>query len=190
MKTNNFKDKFIIIVLSFLLNTNASAIEEVEYTIIQTNDVYEIRFYPERLVVETILNSDNGTFRKLFDYISGANNTSKKIKMTTPVTQVKKDNKVFMQFTLPSKFNIKTIPAPSNSEIYISVIKEGYFAVIEYSGRSTDKNFSSHSKILNQKLLEDKILIKGLPIKATYNGPFTLPLLRRNEAMFNIMWNS
>ena len=39
------------------------------------------------------------------------------------------------------------------------------------------------------KLKEDNISISGLPIKATYNSPFTLPMLRRNEAMFKVDWN-
>ena len=162
--------------------------EETKYDIIHKNDVYEIRFYSERLVVESINNNDGGTFRKLFNYIAGSNSSSEKIEMTIPVTQIKKDNMKFMQFILPTKFNKNTIPIPSNSDVKISIIKEGYFAVIEYSGSPSDKNFIKYSKTLRDKLLEDKILIKGLAIKATYNGPFTLPLLRRNEAMFNVKW--
>ena len=55
-----------------------------------------------------------------------------------------------MQFYLPAKFNIQTIPIPTNPDIEISTIKEGYFAVIKYSGRSTDKNFEKHSVILKK----------------------------------------
>ena len=163
--------------------------EEAPYDIVYKTDIYEIRHYSDRLVVQVINRSDNNSFRKLFNYISGANNISKKIKMTIPVTQSKKDNESFMQFYLPSKFTKETIPIPSNLDIKITTIKEGYFAVIKYSGRSSDKNFVKYSKILYQKLLEDQILVKGSAIKATYNGPFTLPFFRRNEAMFNVNWN-
>ena len=41
-----------------------------------------------------------------------------------------------------------------------------------------------------QKLLEDNISIKGFAIRATYNSPFTLPPLRRNESMFSIDWKN
>ena len=110
--------------------------------------------------------------------------------MTIPVTQTKKDNEFFMQFYLPSKYTKETIPIPSNSSIEIALIKKGYFAVIKYSGRSSDKNFVKHSSILYQKLLEDKISVKGSAIKASYNSPFTLPVFRRNEAMFNVNWKN
>ena len=188
MKINYFIKKLIILILSFLFNTAVIANEEAEYNIVHKTNAYEIRFYSERFVVESVHNDGNSTFRKLFKYISGANNNSQKIEMTIPVNQIKKDDANYMQFILPSKFNKETIPIPSNSDVKISTIEEGYFAVIKYSGRSSDKKFIKYSKILQKKLLEDKILMEGLPVKATYNGPFTLPPLRRNEVMFNIKW--
>jgi len=190
MKISIFTKKLIIVILGFLLNTAAIANEEAKYDVVLKTSIYEIRFYTERLIVESIYNNDSGTFRKLFKYISGANNSSQKIEMTIPVTQIKKNNTNFMQFILPAKFNKETVPIPSNSDVKISIIEEGYFAIIKYSGRSSDKNFIKYSKILQEKLLKDKIVIKGFPIKATYNGPFTLPLVRRNEAMFNIKWKN
>ena len=83
-----------------------------------------------------------------------------------------------------------TPPIPTNSDIEIILMEEGYFAVIRYSGRSSDKNFVKYTEILREKLLEDKISINGSAIKATYNPPWTLPLFRRNEVMFNVKWDN
>jgi len=91
-----------------------------------------------------------------------------------------------MQFYLPSRFNKDNIPSPSNSDVKILNIKGGYYAVITYSGRASDKNFIKHKNILENELIKKEILILSTPIKATYNSPFTLPLLRRNEVMFEI----
>ena len=181
---------FIVYLIFLFPYSSTMANEEAPYDIVHKTDIYEIRNYSDRLVVQVINRSDDNSFRKLFNYISGANNTSEEIKMTIPVTQTIKDNESFMQFYLPSKFTKEITPIPSNPDIEIATIKEGYFAVIKYSGRSSDKNFVKYSKILYQKLLEDQILIKGSAIKATYNSPFTLPPFRRNEAMFNVEWKN
>ena len=193
MPMSKFMKKFIFtfLVSVLFLSTNTSmATEEVKFDIVHKNEIYEIRKYSDRLVAQAINDKDSGTFRKLFNYISGENNSSKKIEMTTPVTQMKKNNVSFMQFYLPSEFNKKTTPIPTNSDVEITLMKEGYFAVIRYSGRSSDKNFIKYSKILREKLLEDKILINGFAIQATYNPPWTLPPFRRNEVMFNVKWDS
>ena len=108
--------------------------------------------------------------------------------MTTPVTQSAKSSEMVMQFYLPSKFTKKTAPVPTDPRVKLITIEEGHYAVIKYSGRLTDKNFNKHKKILKENLIEDKIEIIGPAIKATYNGPFTLPILRRNEAMFHVDW--
>ena len=66
------------------------AVEEANYEIIKTNEIYEIRKYSDLIVVETITSNENSGFRKLFNYISGANEKNQEIKMTAPVTQIKK----------------------------------------------------------------------------------------------------
>ena len=164
--------------------------EEASYDVVHKTDIYEVRYYSDRLVAQVTNKGDNNSFRKLFNYISGENKNSEKIAMTIPVTQTKKDRELFMQFYLPSKFNNETTPIPTNPDLEITTIPEGYFAVIKFSGRSSDKNFEKHNKILKQKLLDDKIPINGFAVRATYNSPFTLPPLRRNEAMFSIDWKS
>ena len=161
------------------------AYEEANYEVVKENKNYEIRKYSDRLVVETNSTQGNG-FRKLFNYISGNNDQKEEIKMTVPVTQEIKNGNMTMQFYLPSKFNKDNTPKPSNSEIEILIIEGGYYAVIKYSGRSSDKNFSKNKEILEKELKKDNVTILSPPIRASYNSPFTLPILKRNEVMYRV----
>ena len=178
--------RILIILISILtLSSQTMAYEEANYEVVKKNKEYEIRKYSDRLVIETNSIEGNG-FRKLFNYISGNNEKNQEIKMTVPVTQEIKNGNMTMQFYLPLKYNKDNAPKPSNSDIKILTIEGGYFAVIKYSGRSSDKNFLKNKDILEKLLKQDNITILSPPIRASYNSPFTLPMLKRNEVMYRI----
>ena len=160
--------------------------EETNYKIVKKEKSFKIRKYSDRLAVETNESGSDSNFRKLFNYISGKNENNEKIKMTTPVTQVKKNGITSMQFYLPSKYNLKNVPNPARKDVHIIIIEGGYYAVLRYSGRASDKNFTNHKSILQNVLHKNNILTIGLPIRATYDSPFTLPKNRRNEVMIKI----
>ena len=172
--------------LGLIITSNSMSYEEANYEVVKKNEVYEIRKYSDRLAIETDISNEGNSFRKLFNYISGNNDKNEEIKMTTPVTQMQKKGNMTMQFYLPSRFNKENIPSPSNPDVKILNIKGGYYAAIIYSGRTSDKNFIKHKSILENELKKDDMSILSPPIKATYDGPFTLPMNRRNEVMFEI----
>jgi DNA gyrase inhibitor GyrI len=185
------KKLFILIfcTLFILPYSMVMANEEAKYEIIDENEVYEIRKYNDRLAVETSRAGIDSNFRKLFNYISGRNDAQEKIAMTTPVTQVEKNGNMTMQFYLPSKFNSNNVPNPNRDDVRIVNIEGGYYAVLRYSGRASDRNFVKHKEILEKELNKNNISIISPPIRATYDSPFTLPMNRRNEAMFKVEIN-
>ena len=142
----------VFCTLFVLPYSTVMAYEEANYEVISKNEVYEIRKYSDRLAVETMTSGIDSNFRKLFNYISGRNDTQEKIKMTTPVTQVEKNGNMSMQFYLPSKFNSENVPNPSREDVKIVNIEGGYYAVLRYSGRASDGNFLKHKDILEKEL--------------------------------------
>ena len=178
--------KYLLFI--FLVVQDLMAYDEFPYKVVHQTDTYEIRFYEERLVVQTQYTNQNNGFRKLFNYISGNNKQSEKIAMTTPVNVTQIENEYIMQFYLPNKYKLNEIHLPSDNSVKILSIERGYFAVIRYSGFASDKNFYKHLEVLKSELNTDNIEVIGSAIKATYNGPFTLPNLRRNEAIFQVDW--
>ena len=184
------KNFFLIIFYSiFLFNySNVMASEEAKYQIVKSTDIYEIRKYSDRLAVQVVSTTGDNSFRKLYNYISGNNEKKQEIKMTIPVTQTEKSGNMTMQFYLPSKFSIENVPDPTNTDVEVINIEGGYYAVIRYSGRASEENFIKHKNILEDQLIKDNISVQSPPIKATYNSPFTLPIFRRNEAMFRVKY--
>ena len=193
---------FLVALLAyFTASVPAMSYEEPEYNIVKKTDVYEVRQYRKRTVAEVIFGEEDSGFRVLFDYISGANKGSKEVEMTIPVTQSKKidmtvpvtqsasDGEMSMRFFLPKQYSTQNAPEPNDERVKIIDLPEEYFAVISYSGFASDGNFEEHYTELKAALNKDGMVIKGPPIKATYNSPFTPPFLRRNEAMYPLEWN-
>ena len=167
-----------------LITKPAMSYEEPKYTVIKKTDIYEVRLYEARTVAQVVYGKEDSGFKVLFNYISGENDTSSEVTMTAPVAQSKSDGKMVMQFFLPKQYSLQNAPKPNDPRVSIIDLPETYFAVISYSGSTSDKNFNEHHKQLKAALDKDKLTVIGVPLKATYNSPFTLPFLRRNEAMY------
>ena len=190
-----------VFVLSLSISTHAMAYEEPKYQVIKKTDVYEVRLYSKRRAAQIIYGEEDSGFKVLFNYISGANEgseevqmtipvtQSKKIDMTVPVTQSNRDGEMIMRFFLPTQYSTRIAPKPTDKRVDIIDLPEEYYAVISYSGFASDSNFEIHYKRLKTALDKDGLVVAGQPIKATYNSPFTLPFLRRNEAMYLLQWN-
>ena len=180
-----------LLVLLPCSTTSAPAMsyQEPEYSIVKKTDVYEVRQYKKRTVAEITYEEEDSGFRVLFDYISGANQGSKGVEMTIPVTQSTTIGKMSMRFFLPIQYSKQNAPQPNDERVRIIDLPAEYFAVISYAGFASDGKFEEHYTELKAALDKDGMIITGPPIKATYNSPFTLPFLRRNEAMYPLEWD-
>ena len=145
---------FLIALLVYLTaSVPAMSYNEPDYNIVKKTDVYEVRKYKKRTAAEIRYVEEDSGFRILFEYISGANRGSKKIDMTTPVTQSKEidmtvpviqsktNGKMIMRFFLPKQYSKQNAPEPNDQRVKIINLPEEYFAVISYSGFASDTNF-------------------------------------------------
>jgi hypothetical protein len=85
-----------------VLNTgvmDAMAIEEATYTVVDSDNNFELRDYAPYVLAETVVEGNleeagDKAFNRLFRYISGANRSREKIAMTAPVSQQPKGEKI------------------------------------------------------------------------------------------------
>ncbi|XP_034749071.1 heme-binding protein 2 isoform X1 [Etheostoma cragini] len=166
------------------------------FDLICKTDNYEVRHYDSVKWVSTEENSSfmeiatMRAFKRLFNYITGANENGKKIKMTAPVLIKIFENKSFWQtgtytlsFLLPSEEQTNP-PKPSDNKVYIHHTADMKVYVQTYGGWMTslsDKNkASSLSSALDSAGAEYN---KGFHYAAGYNSPMTI-FNRHNEVWF------
>ena len=106
--------------------------ESAPYTVSQTDGKCEVRDYPELVVASTGDASSSGRdggFMRLFRYISGQNERSEKIAMTTPVFMGANGEEGKMSFVVPSDVAKKGAPSPKASDVKVETIGDAYMVV-------------------------------------------------------------
>jgi hypothetical protein len=166
--------------------------ESAEYKVIESDDNIEIREYPDLMLVATDseMNAQgrDGSFMRLFRYISGANENEQKIAMTTPVFMEGEIGKsdVSMGFVMPKEVAVDGVPKPTGDGVKIRKREGGRFAVIRFSGR-LDSRVAKEQEARLREWMKSRGL-EGEPKAETagYDPPFTPGPLRRNEVLIRL----
>lgn len=161
--------------------------ESPDYQVIQKVDDFELRLYSTFHTVsiqESSLRGYSG-FGYLFNYISGNNNTSTKMKMTVPVINDLESNEQSMEFVIP-KVHETDIPQPMDSQMKIKDYPAQHVLVYRFSGLINQDKLQTIMEKMNVTLATLNMVRVGAPKIARYNGPYTLPFLRHNEVWLNV----
>ncbi|MFK8111586.1 MAG: heme-binding protein [Rubripirellula sp.] len=193
---------FALVLLAFVgvlawNTTTRAGYESAEYKVVQGDGPYEVREYPDLMLVATTTKIDaqgrDGSFMKLFRYISGANESDQKISMTTPVFMEndKADAEVQMGFVMPKDVAVEGVPMPTGADVDVRKRAGGRFAVLRFSGR-LNARLAKESEVKLRAWMETKDLVADDSAAASgveaaaYDPPFTPGPLRRNEVLIRL----
>jgi hypothetical protein len=174
--------------------------DQPPYRVVQTiAPNVEIRDYAARTAVETSITQDNegAAFGRLFRYITGANVTKATIAMTVPVERSSQliamtvpvevsAGLPTMRFFLPASVVAAGAPTPTEKDVRLVTLPPVTLGVIRYSGIATAATFQAELADLQKALAQAGKHTIGAPKFLSYDPPFTIPFLRRNEVALEI----
>ena len=191
MKRFNLILALLLIFVGLFAGVLMSDVEKPKYKILSLNNNIELRQYDSIFIAEVVVEGQrkdaiNKGFKILANYIFGGNSDNLKIEMTAPVKQQKTNNGWRISFSMPEKYNLDSLPIPKNKAVQLKRITNKKFATISFSGFNSDENITLNENLLKNYLIKNKMVSNNFPIYAFYNPPWTLPMFRRNEIMFEI----
>jgi len=175
--------------------------ERVPYTVVARVGDAELRRYPSAVLVETVAPSETEAFRRLFRYITGANDGGTDLSMTTPVsvrgrgteismtapveTSADRDA-IRMAFYLPAEYDIDSAPRPTAGDVEVVALPERTLAVRRFSWWPSPRRVARQRDRLIRTLEDAAVPVTGTPFFLAYDPPWTVPLLRRNEVAVEV----
>lgn len=173
--------------------TARNAYESAPYKVVESQGPFEIRDYPDLQLATTDMafagDRSDGSFMRLFRYISGSNDAGKKIAMTTPVfmgDDTTASQPTEMGFVLPQDLADGQIPQPTQEGVRIETRPAGRFAVVRFAGRLDRDAFAEAETRLKTWLDGRGLTTAGAAEGAGYDPPWTPGPLRRNEVLFRL----
>lgn len=189
--------------------------EQVPYEVVDGFDGVELRRYPPSVLVETTAPDSVSAFRRLFQYITGANEAledvamtapvatrGETISMTAPVRTLRRggetvsmtapvrtnhhEDTVTMAFYLPAEYTPESAPVPTDQDVRLVVEPERTVAVRQFSWYATEGRVDRERRTLLEALDERGIEIRDEPALFQYDDPWTPPFMRRNEVAVSV----
>lgn len=183
----------VIVLVYFAWKLTArSAYESAEYTVLESESPFETREYPDLQLATTNMQfksqGEDGSFMRLFRYISGANEEQQKVAMTTPVFMEPEADGAQgqMGFVIPKNVAEQRVPEPTSEQVQILKRVGGRFAVIRFAGRMNRESVTKAEEQL-RRWISKKGLVGELDAElAGYDPPWTPGPFRRNEVLIRL----
>ena len=180
-------------------------LETPSYTVLETVGEYEIRKYDSYLVAQVEVEGEwqeaiNQGFRILAGYIFGGNQSQQSIKMTAPVTEVESvqiamtapvtetevEGRRIISFVVPTEFSLDTLPIPNDSRIEFVEIEEKTMFASSFTWYATTDRVAKKKIEILEAAEANNLTPLSPPTFASYNDPFTFPLMQRHEILLEI----
>ncbi|NTV03021.1 MAG: heme-binding protein [Chlorobiaceae bacterium] len=204
--------KTVMLMLSSLLFAGCSVLgkrsaAEPPYELLKQDGPFEVRRYGPMVIAETILDDESygaasgKGFNRLAGYIFGRNRSKSSISMTAPVLQERRGEKISMTapvlqqrnkggwtmaFVLPEGFTLASAPEPLDPEVKLRELPPATVAVVSYPGLHSSANLEKYARQLRAWLEKQGYHAISEPKLASYDPPWTIPFLRRNEVQIRI----
>ena len=181
----------VVVVVVAGCKATRGGYESAPYKVVRRDGKFELRDYPSLTVVETPMagggsNGADGSFNRLFRFITGNNEASQKIAMTTPVFMSGSDTNATMAFVMPAKMTAARAPKPADASVKVRTIEAGRFAVYSFSGGRNANNEAESAGKLRSWLEAERLSALPETMFGYFDPPWTPAFLRRNEVMIRI----
>lgn len=159
------------------------------YQVLEDRPGFQLRRYAPHTIVTkpmpgSLSESGSQAFGYLADYIFGNNAEGMKIAMTAPVLQQKTPGGFDVSFVMPKDMQN---PPAANTDLQISGVPEKLMAATRFSGMASEQLFAAKAKKLLEAIASEGFTAISTPFYARYDGPWTLPMLRRNEVLVEVI---
>lgn len=149
--------------------------ESAPYRVVRADGKFELRDYPALTVVETIMtssgNAADGSFNRLFGFITGRNETKQKIAMTTTVFMSGSDSNRMMAFVMSAKMNAAQAPKPAEASLTVRELAAGRFAVLRFSGGRNEKQEAEALGRLKTWMAAEGLSVLSPPVFGYFDPP-------------------
>ncbi|MBW6497520.1 MAG: heme-binding protein [Bacteroidales bacterium] len=181
----------VVIATQVKTARSAGRTEQYPYKVIKTYRDFEIRQYERaifartKVAASTYRSGSSEAFRTLASYIFGGNERNESIAMTSPVA-MRQDQGLEMEFMMPSKYSMESLPTPNRQNIEFYEKPEVVMAAISFKGWASDAKIAEMTETLKLLLEKESITHTGNFIYLGYNPPYQV-INRRNEIVVEII---